>query len=216
MAKRVMNSNLFPIAKEGWKYLIFSATFFIFFYLFSFTILSFLSFLSIIAFIFTFRNPERELALFSNASVVSPCDGIVKSITELNDDLYSYKLEIESSCFDVGILRVPMKSKIGSILKQHGSRVSNKSKLFNDINENVELIFIDENLNKLKIIHRLKNSYAPLYINNIVKEQTVQQTQRYGFMVNGLTTIYLPSNFRLDVNVSSEVKASQTLIGYFS
>lgn len=211
-----MKSNLFPIAREGWKYFLLSAILFILFYLFSFTLLSFLTFLATIFIVFTFRNPERELALFSEGSVIAPSDGIVNSITEIEDTIYSYKIEIENNCLDVGILRVPMRAKIEAILKQHGSRVSKKSKLFNDINENIELTFIDEKSNKVKITHTLKNSFAPLYVNNIAKEQTVNQTQRYGFMVNGITTIYLPNNFRLNINVSDEIKASQTLLGYFS
>lgn len=210
-----MESNLFPIAKEGWRYIISSIILFIIFYLFDFTLLMFLSFLSTIFFLFSFRNPEREPTLFSEGSVVSPIDGIVKGITEIENSIYCYKVEIESNCLDVGILRMPINSKVEYFFKQNGTRVSKNSKLFNDTNENTELILVDDKSNKLKIVHTLKNSFVPLYV-NLFTGQTLHQIKRYGFMANGVTTIYLPSNFRLNININDELKASQTLLGYFS
>jgi len=34
-------------------------------------------------------------------------------------------------------------------------------------------------------------------------------------MVNGITNIYLPKIFRINLGVGSQVIASQTLVGYF-
>jgi len=35
-------------------------------------------------------------------------------------------------------------------------------------------------------------------------------------MMSGISELYLPKNFRLNISQGDEVKASQTLLGYFS
>ncbi len=210
-----MRANLLPVAKEGWKYISSSFALVIFFFVLDFDFLSFLSALLLLTFIYSFRNPERQLPMFEKLSVVSPSDGIVKAIVELEDCVYAYRIDIESSSLDVGVLRVPLNATLESIVKYNGTRVSKDSKLFSDTNENIELVFVDENANRLKITHTLKQSFSPLSI-NIIKSQNLHQTARYGLMLNGITSIYLPNNFRLNINVGNELKASESLIGYFS
>jgi len=210
-----MRNNLFPIAKEGWKYIASASVILILFTLLDFDLLTFFILLTLLTFIYLFRNPERQLPIFEKLSVVAPSDGVVNAIVELQDSDYSYRVDIESSCLDVAVLRAPLSAKLESITKYNGTRVSLNSKLFKDTNENVELVFVDEKENRLKITHRLKQSFSPLFIETI-KSQNLHQTARYGLMINGVTSIYLPNNFRLDINVGNELKASESLIGYFS
>jgi len=51
---------------------------------------------------------------------------------------------------------------------------------------------------------------------NLSPNQNIVQGSRYGVMLSGITTIYLPQNFRINVNIGQEVNASQSLVGYFS
>jgi len=209
-----MNSNLFPIAKEGWNYILISFSLFFFSYLFELTLLCVVFFVLTLFFVYSFRNPEREITNYSDGSILSPCDGIVASIVELENTQYSYKIEVENSFFDIGILRAPMDSTVDSIVKYNGSRVSSKSPLYKDLNEYAELVFKNEN-NSLRIIHRLKRSFAPLFIHS-QKNMKLKQSERYAFMANGVTAIYLSNNFRINVKIGDKVKASESLIGYFS
>jgi len=48
-----------------------------------------------------------------------------------------------------------------------------------------------------------------------LKPHSLYQGARYGVMVNGITTLYLPENFRLNISTNDELTASETLIGYF-
>jgi len=210
-----MRNNLLPIAKEGLNYILYSIGFFLLFGFLDLDFLQFFSFLLIIFFIFVFRNPEREIPSFQDASVVSPSDGVISNIEELKDEEYGYKLEIDSSFFNVSLLRVPLVSTLEDIKILRGARISKFNALHVDINENATLIFKDNNKNTLKVIHRLKQSFKPLDI-EIIPSQSLSQGSRYGVMVNGVTTLYLPKNFRLNVTVGTEVNASQTLIGYFT
>ncbi|WP_455756800.1 phosphatidylserine decarboxylase [Sulfurimonas sp.] len=210
-----MKNNLFPIAKEGWNYIAYSFVAFVVFSILDLDFFEFISFLLMLSLIFVFRNPERELPRFGDNSVVSPVDGSVLSIEEAQTSDYAYKVTIESSYTDVAILRAPMNAKMNSISKQSGTRLSSNSLLSNKLNENATIIFEDENSNKVKIYHMLKQSFSEIKI-DAIKSQKLFQSSRYGVMVDGITTIYLPQNFRLNITVGNELNASESLIGYFS
>ena len=77
------------------------------------------------------------------------------------------------------------------------------------------MTLIDEVNNEVKIVHKLKQSFAPIDVELMV-DQEIVQTARYGDMVNGITSIYFKPNFRINLNIGQEIKASETLIGYFS
>jgi len=210
-----MKTNLLPLAKEGISYFLYSLAFFILFLLLDFDFLAFLTFTITLFIGYSFRNPERELCVFEATSFLSPVDGIVQSIEELEDDEYAYKIEIQSSCTDVAVLRVPSNAIVSKLLKYNGARTSKDSKLFTTLNENVEISFITQEENKFQIIHTLERSFAPLFI-ELDEKQKLFQTARYGLMLNGRTSIYLPQNFRVNITIDSELKASESLMGYFS
>jgi len=211
----VMKSNLLPLAKEGISYFLYSLAFFILFLLFDFDFLAFLTFFLTLFIVYSFRNPERELSVFEARSFLSPVDGIVESIEELEDDEYAYKINILSSCSDVSVLRVPANASVSQLLKYNGARTSKNSKLFTTLNENAEISFVTLEENKFKIMHTLERSFAPLFI-ELETKQKLLQTTRCGLMLNGKTSIYLPQNFRVNITIDSELKASESLMGYFS
>ena len=210
-----MKSNLLPIASAGFKYIASAFLVFIIFSIFDIEFFALISFILMIAFAFIFRNPEREVPSFENNSLVSPVDGKIISIEDIQDSEYAYKLEIDSTYLDVGVLRVPFDSTLKSVVKMNGARLANTTTLSADINENAEIIFVDENSNSVKVVHKLKRSFDDITI-DVKNTQNLKQASRYGVMINGTTTIYLPKNFRLNVTLGSELEGSQTLIGYFS
>jgi phosphatidylserine decarboxylase len=210
-----MKNNLLPIAKEGWSYIVGATLLFVLFIFLDLGFLQFFAFLAIIFFIFLFRNPERQHVYYEKNSVVSPVDGVTVSIEELKDDEYAYKIKIDSSYLNVSLLRTPFNSSLKHVSKLNGARLSPLNSLSKSINENSELIFMDENSNTAKISHRVKQSFMGIKI-EAIESQNLNQGSRYGVMVNGITTLYLPQSFRLNISVGSELVASETLIGYFT
>lgn len=209
------NNNLFVVYKDAWKYIGTSLGASIILYVFSLNTLAFISLLLAGMFMFIFRNPERLFPVFESSSLVSPVDGIVLSIEEIDNSEFAYRLKIDSSIFDVGILRAPMSANVESIHYTKGTKVATKSTLHSDLNETVCLTFVNNNADRVKVIHRLKESFIPLFIDIKVSEE-VHQTTRYGFINNTITTLYIPNNFRLNVSEGSDLKASESLLGYFS
>ena len=116
---------------------------------------------------------------------------------------------------DVSLLRSPINATIESLQLYNGTRVSKTSKHLETLNENVEITFVDKKNHKIKVKHTLTQSFAPLML-DVMESQRLLKSSRYGVMVCGVTSIYLPSNVRVNVNLASEVKASQTLIGFLS
>ncbi len=210
-----MSKNLLPIAQEGWNYIAYSMGAFLFFFILDLELLSILALFLSAFLIFSFRNPERELPRFELNSVLSPVDGTIMSIEELEDTQYRYKIAIESTYSDVSILRVPMDTTVKSFSYKHGSKLNLDTALAQNINENASIIFEDSNNNNIKIVHLVKQSFFGIKLGNM-KEKSLVQSARYGVMVNGMTYLYLPQNFRLNVNSGETLKASNSLIGYFS
>jgi len=211
----MMRNNLLPVSQAGFKAIGCGVVLLVLSIFLDFDFLSLVLFIATTLLIFVYRNPEREILAFQEQSVLSPVDGKVVSIENIQDSEYAYKITINSSYTDIGVLRVPMNSVIEKINLVRGAKLAQNTLLASKINENSALIFKDSLLNRVKVTHILKQSFADISIST-VEAQNVLQTTRYGFMTNGLSTLYLPHNFRVNVSVGKEVIASETLIGYFS
>jgi len=209
-----MNNDTLPISKEGWNYIGYSIAIFILFVILHLDILSFIALAFIAFFAYIYRNPERELSPFGEGNVVSPSDGTVVYVENLVDSEYAYRVEIDSRCLDVGFLRTPLNATVVDIEMVYGTKLPTSSDLFSKLNESTTITFVDDNKNRLQIKHLSKVSFDDLKM-DIVADQKVAISSRYGFMMNGLTSIYLPKNFKLDIRAGSKVIASKTLIGSF-
>ena len=211
-----MKNSLFPIAKDGWKYIAYAIAAFIFFSILDLSFFQLLSFITLLFFLFIFRNPERELPSFEENQVLSPVDGEVLSIDSLDtSDEYAYKLVINTTYKDVAVLRAPMNASVFYLKKNKGTRLSLDSPLAHKINENVTIVFEDANRNKIKLTHILKQSLCGVSV-DLENRSSVVQSARYGLMVNGVTEIYLPKNFRISLILGEETIASKSLVGYFT
>jgi len=183
------------------------------FALLDFELLSFLTLLLALFFLFAYRNPTRLQAAISNYGVVSPVDGVVVEIEQIDDDEYRYKVVIDSSMLQSGMLRVPFEAKKTSYKLQRGSRVSKVSPLFETLNESLEALF-ENGERKIKVKHRLKRS--PLPIELLEKKSELKCCELYGFAYDALSVLYLPREFRLNVHIGQQLASSQNIVGYFS
>jgi len=213
--ERVMKNNLFIISKNGWSYIFYTFLAFVFCSVLDLEFFALTTLVVTLFFICIFRNPEREVMFLEEKAVTSPVDGNVISIDEINNEIFAYRVIIESDYTNVGMLRTPLNSEVVEYTLYRGGRMSKKSKLFYDLNEKVEIFFVDKYNNKIKIVHRLKKSIIPLDI-ELLKNRKYVQGSRYGYGLNMASELYLPKNFRFDIKIDQDIKAAETLIGYFS
>lgn len=211
-------ADTFIIATPAWRFIAVFAVIFIVLEMIDAEFLAFISFVAMILVAVVYRNPERIPPFFQANSIVSVCDGKVISIESIENspmgDAPCYELVIESGYMDASILRVPFESAISGFELKRGTRLSRHSANFSLLNEKARLAFCDTNDNVMYVQHQLEQSFDNLNI-NVKHEQHLTQGSRYGSMVKGITTLYLPASSRLAVNRGTRVRAGETLIGYF-
>ncbi len=205
-------TDTFIVSKAGYKY---SAILLGAIVLFSFLDFSFLRFLSLIALgfvLYIYRNPELELPSMQKGAFLSPVEGKIVALNSLDS---GYEIVIESSLFDISILRAPFSSTLQSVHIRRGARLSAELKKSALLNEKVDLVFEDRFNNLLHVEHMLDNSIDALSV-YVTSGEELTHGKRYGVMTKGKTTIWVPLSARLSVQLDSQVKSGETLLGYLS
>lgn len=207
------NTTTQLIAKEGWKYLFFAVVLFVFSLWFDF--FSWVFFVILIFTAYLFRNPERLPAEDDEMAVLSPCDGTISTISKTTyDDGKEYiKVEIQKSLLETSILRAPTKMNIKETKRRHGLFLPTNTFLNKKLGERATLtcegayseLFININAGVFARKIELFKTVGPL-----------KSAQRFGLLVEGDIELYLPLDSRVKVAVGDEVKAGESVLGYFA
>ena len=211
-----MVNDTFIIAKDGFKCITASVALMLFLMLIDADFLIFLSFLLVMVTFWIYRNPERTIPYLEKESIVSVADGVIKSIETVEEDegIDHYKIVIKSGFLDASILRVPFACDVQKSVTVHGARLACSNPLSRQVNEQSQIVFGKDD-KEVRVTHTLH--LASVGIKNRLKaESPVMQGMRYGLMVKGETTVLLPANSRIAVKVGNNVRAGETLLGYFS
>jgi phosphatidylserine decarboxylase len=203
------------ISKFRFRYLQYALALFFLFLFLDFEFLTFVSAMVVLYVLYSFRDPEIELLNTKEDAILSPVDGKVSSIEELEDSTYRYKVTIVANSFDKSIVRIPFKAKLESLKLVKGTRVSRKSPLFEKLNEHATLLFTNERGKSITITHRLQQSFAPLFFNLQIGE-TLPQTSRYGVALKSETCLYLQEDCTLAIQVGEDVQAGESLVGSYN
>jgi phosphatidylserine decarboxylase len=210
-----MKDNLFFIAKSGWRTIGVCFAAFVLFTLLDLEFLAALSLFLTLFFLFIYRNPERLASSYEPNAIIAPVDGVVKKIETLQGEDYTYVLEIESFYSSVGVLRFPMQAVLKELKLTHGCRLGKSSSLFGKLNESLSLCFESNSGKKIALLHRLKQSVVPLEV-DVQEGHKAVIGSRYGYMINGVSYLYLESDIRLNIKEGELLKAGETLLAYSS
>jgi len=205
------NTTTQIIAKEGWKYLLLVFVAFL-----CSLVFDLFPWVFLVLFLFTgylFRNPERLPAEDDDMAVLSPCDGNIIAISKSSYLGKEYiKVEIEKNLLQASILRAPTLLNISKTQRRHGLMLSD-SVLREKLGERVSLV-CNSKYNELFI-----NISAGLFARKIELFKTVgplKSAQRFGILVDGTIELYLALDTRIKVSVGDEVKAGESVLGYFA
>ena len=201
------------IAKEGWKYLFFATVLFVL--SLCFDMFSWVFFVILIFTAYLFRNPERLPAEDDEMAILTPCDGTITTIskTKYSDGNEYIKVEIQKSLLETSILRAPTKMNIKLATRRHGLFLPTNTALSKKLGERVTL----ECKSDYKELFISIN--AGVYARKIDLFKTVgplKSAQRFGLLVEGDVELYLPLDSRVKVAVGDEVKAGESVLGYFA
>ena len=209
--------NQWPIAKEGFLFLIPSALLTIFLALMGWKILTLLGILLTLFIAFFFRNPKRKIPSLQNI-ILSPADGRIIHLGECEEDRFlkerALKVSIFMSLFDVHINRAPVSGKVLEKSYYPGQFLvanAEKSSLLNEQNA-----FILETEDRLKILLiQIAGFVARRIVCYAKAGDTLRMGEIFGMIRFGSRIdLYLPKEVKPNIRVGQHVKGGESIIGY--
>jgi phosphatidylserine decarboxylase len=212
-----MAQNQWPIAKEGFPFLIPTALVTLFLGGMGWKVLMFLGILFTLFIAFFFRNPKRKIPDFQNV-ILSPADGRIVDVGECEEDRFlkerALKISIFMSLFDVHINRVPASGEVLQKSYHPGRFLMANVEKSSLLNEQNALIVETEDRFKILLIQiagfvaRRIVCYAK--IGDALKKGEIFGLIRFGSRVD----LYLPLEIKPLVRVGQHVKGGESIIGY--
>ncbi len=209
-------SDTVLISRHGWDILIPLGILTIFLLLITgINLVSTLCLLFFAFLVYLHRNPERISNYSNDGSILSPVDGHVKSIRSIDhspiDQKPGFEVVIESFYTDTAVLRAPIDGEMTIDLLERGAMLMLNSPDIN-LNEHAFIRFSSK-VGDVLVHHTLGSWARPLKFG---VEGKILQNHRYGFMLNGQSVIYLPSNSRVGIKEGMTLRAGESVVGFFS
>lgn len=201
------------IAKEGWNQSIVLLMLTLCAYALSFLTWFFVVLLG--ATLWMYRNPERLMEEEDEHALIAPIDGKITAISKVNanDGREWLRVVIQKRLYDVGIARAPMAMRIHTVEKRYGLPLSYTSPLAKALREKIVLTCKDKG-HEIKIVF-----YAGLFSQKIEifeKVSGLKAGERLAFFTQGEVALLLPLDTRIKVVLNDEVKAGESVLGYFA
>jgi phosphatidylserine decarboxylase len=212
-----MAKQKWPIAKEGFPFLIASALLTICLWAIGWKVLPLIGILLTLFIAFFFRNPTRKIPSLRNI-ILSPADGRIIYLGECEEDRFlkekALKVSIFMSLFDVHINRVPASGRLIERSYHPGQFLvanADKSSLLNE--QNALVLETEDRLKILLIqiagfVARRIVCYAKT--GDHLKMGEIFGMIRFGSRID----LYLPSGVKPAVKVGQHVKGGESIIGY--
>lgn len=171
----------------------------------------------IIFVLYFFRDPYREIPK-EKAIILSPADGIITNIYEIDEDKYIKEkticISIFMSPFDVHINRSPIDGLIEYIEYKKGRFIMANKPESHAVNEKN---YIGINNGKIKIlVVQIAGIMARRIVNWSSLNQTVNQGDKIGMIkFSSGIDIFMPNNIEIFVKKGDKVISGETIIGRY-
>ena len=166
---------------------------------------------------FFFRDPIREVIDFNKNQFLSPADGTILSVKDIEDpDIGpAKKISIFLSFFNVHRQWVPSTSQVLNMYYNPGKYfIAFKDKASLD-NEHTSILFKDDNNNPFRI-KQIAGFVARRIVNHMQPDLKVEKGQKLGFIKFGSRVeIIVPDYFQVSVKKGDKVKGCKTILGEF-
>ncbi|MFK7970060.1 MAG: phosphatidylserine decarboxylase family protein [Bacteroidia bacterium] len=161
-----------------------------------------------------FRNPE-VIPYVDGKSIVSPCDGKVVVIEDVQDDVYFNgpvkQISIFMSPLNVHVNRTPIAGKVEFFKYFKGKFLVAFSPKSSEVNERTYAVVSNEHMT---VAFKQIAGYVARRIKWYIKEgDSVGQGEEYGFIKFGSRIdLLVPTSVNVKVNLEEKVKAGTTVI----
>ena len=166
--------------------------------------------------LYFFRDPVR-ISLSEANQMVSPADGKVVQILDVDDSEIgkAKQISIFLSVFNVHCQRVPLAGKVISTFYNPGKFLAAFNHKASMDNEQTSIVFETESGSKYKV-KQIAGLIARRILNYMEPEMVVEKGQRLGFIRFGSRVdIIVPSNFGINVSLGDIVEGNLSIIGEF-
>ena len=212
-----MTDFLFPrLHKEGYRFLVIAASI-------TFVLLLISKILGILGLFFTlwiyyfFRDPERS-SINNDNFLVSPADGIISQITEvngpkelgLNEKKYT-RVSIFMNVFNCHVNRIPSSGKITEVLYKAGKFLNASLDKSSEENERNFVQFKNTHGDEM-ILVQIAGLIARRIVCECKKNQQIKQGEKVGLIRFGSRVDLYFSNFKILVKQNQTTIAGETLI----
>jgi phosphatidylserine decarboxylase len=213
----MMPEQKWPIAKEGFPFLIPAAVVTLFFLVIGWLVLMFLGFLLILFIAFFFRNPKRKIPDTKNA-ILSPADGTIIDVGECTEDRFlketALKVSIFMSVLDVHLNRAPI---AGEVLERSYNPgrflVASKDKA-SLLNEQNAVILETEDRFRILLV-QIAGFVARRIVCYAKAGDQLGKGEIFGLIRFGSRVdLYLPTTVTPMVWIGQHVKGGESIIGY--
>lgn len=163
-----------------------------------------------------FRNPERKVPPGDDI-YVSPADGRVLRVSEVEEDRYLYrpmkKVEIFMSPFNVHVNRVPRSGTVVDAIYSKGKFINASFDKASSDNEQNAVIVRDRKDREYMFV-QIAGFIARRIVSYVRAGKEVEIGQRMGLIRFGSRLdVYLPPEASVEVHPQQRVKAGETVIG---
>ena len=212
-----MMDNIFPkIHKEGYKFLAISIIITFIVWLFS-NFLTFIMLLITVWVYYFFRDPDRVI-INDNSYLVSPADGLVTDISEINgpeelgleNNKYT-RISIFMNVFNCHVNRTPIEGKVEEIFYKPGKFFNaslDKASKENERNYYKILSIKGEEI----IIVQIAGLIARRIICEVSKDQNLKQGDRIGMIRFGSRVDLFVKNKKILTKIGQNVVAGESLL----
>jgi phosphatidylserine decarboxylase len=166
-----------------------------------------------------FRDPHRLIPT-EEGVIVSPADGRITDITEVEHHKVSQgpvvRVGIFLSVFNVHVNRAPSAGRVLSLKYRQGQFLDARNKDAGEVNENLETLFAETKAPYRKFaVKQISGAIARRIVCDLRLEKIVERGQRYGMIKFGSRTeLYLPKHsVELDVRIGDKVSGGSTVLG---
>ena len=208
---------LFPkLHKEGYRFLAIAAVI-------TFILLLISSFLGIISFILTiwvyyfFRDPER-FSINDENYLVSPADGIISQITEINgpielglEDKKFTRVSIFMNAFNCHVNRIPSSGKINKIFYKTGKYINASLDKASEENER-NYVKMNNSKGDELILVQIAGLIARRIVCEIKENDEIKQGDRFGMIRFGSRVDLYFENYQLMVQQNQTTIGGETII----
>jgi phosphatidylserine decarboxylase len=170
--------------------------------------------------VYFFRDPPRRVPE-GEGLIVSPADGLVTAISNLEHDEYidgpAVKISIFLSIFNVHLNRAPLRSKVIALRYSPGQFLNAMLPESGFKNENTWIGLEDDSPpHRRFIVRQVSGMIARRIVCNLRPGEVVDRGHKFGMIKFGSRTeLILPKveNLKLDIKVGDRVKAGCTVFG---